>query len=38
MSHMAELNEINRTIQNPLARYDAVMAIDDLFMVQPVTK
>jgi hypothetical protein len=36
ISHMARLGEINRTIQNPLARYDAVMAITDLFSVEPV--
>ena len=35
MSHMARLGEINRTIQDPLARYHAVMAIADLFTVEP---
>jgi hypothetical protein len=35
MSHMAKLGEINRTIQDPLARYHAVMAIPDLFTVEP---
>ena len=35
MSHMARLGEINRTIQDPLARYHAVMAIADLFAVEP---
>jgi FmdE, Molybdenum formylmethanofuran dehydrogenase operon len=38
MSHMAKLGEINRTIQEPLARYDAVMGIGDLFLVEPMTK
>jgi hypothetical protein len=33
MSHMAKLGQINRTIQDPLARYDAVMGIGDLFVV-----
>jgi formylmethanofuran dehydrogenase subunit E len=36
MSHMAKLGEINRTIQDPLARYHAVMGIDDLFLVEPI--
>jgi hypothetical protein len=36
ISHMARLGEINRTIQDPLARYAAVMAIADLFTVEPV--
>ncbi len=35
MSHIAKLGEINRTIQDPLARYNAVMAIADLFKVEP---
>jgi hypothetical protein len=35
MSHMARLGEINRTIQDPPARYRAVMAIADLFTVEP---
>ncbi len=35
MSHMPRLGEINRTIQDPLARYHAVMAIADLFTVEP---
>jgi formylmethanofuran dehydrogenase subunit E len=35
MSHMAKLGEINRTIQDPLGRYNAVMAIADLFTVEP---
>ena len=38
MSHMAKLGEINRTIQDPLARYNAVMGIGDLFVVEPVAK
>lgn len=33
---MAKLGEINRTITDPLARYNAVMAIPDLFSVEPV--
>ena len=33
---MAKLGEINRTITDPLARYHAVMAIPDLFSVEPV--
>jgi hypothetical protein len=36
MSHMARLGDINRTLQDPLARYAAVMAIPDLFTVEPV--
>jgi hypothetical protein len=35
MAQMAGLGEINRTIQDPLARYHAVMAISDLFAVEP---
>jgi formylmethanofuran dehydrogenase subunit E len=38
MSHMAKLGEINRTIQDPLARYNAVMGIGGLFVVEPVAK
>ena len=38
MSHMANLGEINGTIQDPLARYEAVMGIADLFVVEPVAK
>jgi formylmethanofuran dehydrogenase subunit E len=38
MSRMARLDAINHTIQRPLARYHAVMAIGDLFVVEPVTK
>ena len=36
MSHMAKLGEINRTIQDPIQRYAAVMAIADLYSVEPV--
>ena len=36
MSHMARLDQINRTIQRPIARYHAVMAIGNLFVVEPV--
>jgi hypothetical protein len=36
VAHMARLSEINRTIQDPLARYSAVMSIADLFTVEPV--
>jgi formylmethanofuran dehydrogenase subunit E len=35
ISHMARLGEINRTIQDPVARYHSVMAIDGLFTVEP---
>jgi hypothetical protein len=38
IAHIAKLGEINRTIQEPLARYDAVKSIGDLFVVEPVTK
>lgn len=38
ISHMAKLGEINRTIQDPLARYSAVMGIADLFTVEPAGK
>ena len=34
LSHMARLGEINRTIQDPVARYGAVMDIADLFTVE----
>lgn len=34
MSVMSKLDEINRTIQDPLGRYNAVMAIPDLFTVE----
>jgi hypothetical protein len=36
MSLMPKLGQINATIQDPLARYNAVMAISDLFNVEPV--
>jgi formylmethanofuran dehydrogenase subunit E len=36
MSFMPKLGQINSTIQDPLARYNAVMAIPDLFTVEPV--
>jgi formylmethanofuran dehydrogenase subunit E len=35
MSVMPKLDEINRTIPDPLGRYDAVMAILDLYTVEP---
>jgi formylmethanofuran dehydrogenase subunit E len=34
MSVMPKLNQINSTIPDPLGRYDAVMAIPDLFAVE----
>lgn len=34
-SIMAKLDEINKTIQDPLARYTAVMALPDIFSVEP---
>ncbi len=33
-----KLGEINKTIQDPLARYNAVMALADLFTVEPIAK
>jgi formylmethanofuran dehydrogenase subunit E len=36
MSFMPKLGQINGTIQEPRARYDAVMALPDLFTVEPV--
>ncbi len=36
MSVMPKLGEINRTLADPLARYDAVMAIADLFTIEPI--
>jgi formylmethanofuran dehydrogenase subunit E len=36
ISFLPKLGEINRTIQDPLARYTAVMALPDLFTVEPV--
>ena len=35
MLQMAKLGEINRNIQDPLARFHAVMALPDLFTVEP---
>ena len=36
MSFMPKLGQINGTIQDPLGRYTAVMALDGLFTVEPV--
>lgn len=36
MSFMSKLDQINRTIQDPLKRYEAVMALPDLFTVETV--
>jgi formylmethanofuran dehydrogenase subunit E len=36
MSMMPKLGQINGTMQEPLKRYEAVMAIPDLFTVEPV--
>ena len=38
MSVMPKLGEINKTMQDPMARYNAVMALADLFTVEPVAK
>lgn len=35
-SIMSKLDEINKTIQDPLGRYAAVMALPDIFSVEPV--
>lgn len=35
MSVMANLGQINNTIQEPIRRYNAVMAIPDLYSVEP---
>jgi hypothetical protein len=35
MALMPKLGEINRTIQEPLGRYNAVMALPELFTVEP---
>jgi formylmethanofuran dehydrogenase subunit E len=35
MSMMAKLGQINNTIQDPIGRYKAVMAIPDLYSVEP---
>jgi formylmethanofuran dehydrogenase subunit E len=36
ISLMPKLSEINKTIQDPLGRYDAVMALPEIFSVEPV--
>jgi hypothetical protein len=36
MAMLPKLGQINGTIQEPLARYNAVMAISDLYTVEPV--
>jgi hypothetical protein len=36
MSVMPKLGEINRTIQDPLARWNAVVALGEFFSVEPV--
>jgi formylmethanofuran dehydrogenase subunit E len=36
ISLMPKLGEINKTIQDPLGRYDAVMALPEIFSVEPV--
>ena len=36
ISFMPKLGQINSTIQDPLARYNAVMALPELFTVEPV--
>jgi len=36
ISFMPKLGQINSTIQDPLGRYKAVMALPDLFTVEPV--
>ena len=38
MSVMPKLAEINKTIQDPITRYNAVMALADLFTVEPIAK
>jgi hypothetical protein len=35
MSVMPKLGEINKTIEDPLARYNAVMALGEFFTVEP---
>lgn len=35
-SIMPKLDEINRTIQDPLGRYTVVMALPDMFSVEPI--
>jgi hypothetical protein len=36
IAFLPKLGEINRTVQDPLARYHAVMNLSDLFTVEPV--
>ena len=36
MAMMPKLGQINTTIQEPIKRYEAVMAIADLFTAEPV--
>jgi len=38
ISFLPVLGRINSTIQDPLARYEAVMALPDLFSVEPLTQ
>ena len=38
ISFMPKLGQINSTIQDPLGRYNAVMALPDLFTVEPVNQ
>ena len=35
ISQLPKLGQINSTIQDPLARFNAVMALPDLFTVEP---
>ena len=35
MTVLPKLGQINSTISDPLGRYDAVMAIQDLYTVEP---
>jgi hypothetical protein len=35
ISHLPKLGQINGTIHDPLARFHAVMALPDLFTVEP---
>jgi formylmethanofuran dehydrogenase subunit E len=36
MSLVPKLGEINKTVQDPMARYDAVMALPEIFSVEPI--
>jgi hypothetical protein len=36
IAFLPKLGQINGTIQDPLGRYNAVMALPDLFTVEPV--